>query len=191
MSSGRWPTLEQAGVVISANLSRGSLSFHHQQKGVPMKAAWEIFDYEVMQLNELWKHFQAGNHNVQPPEIRNAMAESAIIHLRIALEMLRDDRQKPDDYCLTDLIATSDKPAALPALIQMYTDDATYGPLAVALFGDNPGTNMTKNPKWQIDKLMFHPTNNRTTTHDWTPILNILAPQIGLVIADLRQHAVR
>jgi len=131
-----------------------------------MKAAWDLFDREAMQLDQLWKHFQTGDHNKQLPEIRNAMVESAIIHLRIVLEMLRDAHKKPDNYCLTDLIAISDKPAALPALMRMYTDDATYAPLVVALLGGYPGTNLTKNPKWQIDKLMFHPTSNRTTTHD-------------------------
>ncbi len=156
-----------------------------------MKAAWEILDYELMQLGGLWKHFQAGSHNAQPLDIRNAMVESAIIHLRIVLEMLKDQPQKNDDYCLKDLILMACKPIGLPALIQIYTDDSTYSGFVVALLKGDPGTNMKKSPKWQIDKLMFHPTKNRTTSHDWTPILNVLVPRLSPVIDDLRRNAVR
>lgn len=157
-----------------------------------MKAAWEIFDYELMQLDGLWKHFQAASHNAQPLDVRNAMVESAIIHLRILMEMLKDTPQKSDDYCLTDLIAMPDKPAALPALMQVYTtDDATYSNSVVALLGGNPAPNLRRCPKWQVDKLMFHPTKSRTTSHDWTPILNILVPLLHPIIIDLKQHAIQ
>src|SRR5262249_54924138 len=123
---------------------------------------------------------------------RNAVVESALIHLRIIMEMiLRDSPREADDYCLADLIALADKPAGLPALIKMYRDDATYAPLVVAKIGGTPAANLTKSPKWQIDKLMFHPTKNRAVGHDWTPILNVLAPHVGPVIQDLRKHAVR
>src|SRR5438128_1932398 len=119
-----------------------------------MKAAWDLFDAEVAQLEALWTYFQTLKHNAQPPEVRQAVVESALIHLRIIMEMvLRDSPQKPDDYCLVDLIALSDKPAGLPALVQMYSDDATYAPLVVALLGGAPAASLTKSPKWQIDKL--------------------------------------
>jgi hypothetical protein len=156
-----------------------------------MKAAWDIFDYEWMQFDELWKHFQAGDHQRLPLAIRNAMVESAVLHLRIVMEMLEDEPEKPDDYWLTDLIAIADKPAGLPALIDAYNNETTYAPLVVAELGGDPGTNMKKSPRWQINKLMFHPTKKRATEHDWTPILNILGPHLGPVIQDLRSHAVR
>ena len=168
------------------------LSCCENQKGVAMKPAWDLFDAEVGQLDALWKYFQALKHNAQPAEVRQAVVESAVIHLRIIMEMVsRDAPQKADDYCLADLIALADRPAGLPALVQMYSDDATYAPLVMALLGGTPAANLTRSPKWQIDKLMFHPTKNRAVGHDWTPILNILAPHVGPVIQDLRRHAVR
>ncbi len=157
-----------------------------------MKAAWDLFDAEERQLDALWKYFQALKHNAQPAEVRQAVVESAVIHLRIIMEMVsRDAPQKSDDYCLADLIALADRPAGLPVLVKMYSEDATYAPLVLALLGGTPAAMLTKCPKWQIDKLMFHPTKNRAVGHDWTPILNILAPYVGPVIQDLRLHAVR
>jgi hypothetical protein len=157
-----------------------------------MKAAWEVFDAEVAQLEALWKYFQALKHNAQPVEVRQAVVESAVIHLRIIMEMVsRDAPQKAVDYCLADLIALADRPAGLPALVRTYSDDAIYAPLVIALLGGTHAASLLRSPKWQIDKLMFHPTKNRTVGHDWTPILNVLAPHVGPVIQDLRRHAVR
>ncbi|HJT76076.1 MAG TPA: hypothetical protein VJ739_02650 [Gemmataceae bacterium] len=76
-------------------------------------------------------------------------------------------------------------------MFQIYREDAIYAPLVVALLGGTPAANLKRSPKWQIDKLMFHPTKNRAAGHDGTPILNVLAPRIGPVIQDLRKYAVR
>jgi hypothetical protein len=157
-----------------------------------MKAAWDIFEAEVAQLEALWRYLQALKHNAQPAEVRQAVVESAVIHLRIIMEMVsRDAPQQPDDYCLADLIGLANRPSYLPALVRTYSDDATYAPLVNALLSGTPATSLQKSPKWQIDKLMFHPTRNRAVGHDWTPILNVLAPLVGPVVQDLQRHAVR
>src|SRR6266699_2332792 len=70
----------------------------------------------------------------------------------------------------------------------------TYSALVESLLGGDPNriaANLKRSPREQINKLMFHPTKIRTTSHDWTPILNIIMPRLGPIIADLRRSAVR
>jgi hypothetical protein len=159
-----------------------------------MKAAWEIFDYELSQLHMLLQVMEARHHFVLlPHHIANAIVESAIMHLRIVMEMLREKSSKSDDYVLADLLGPYE-PRGLPALRKVYEEQEAYQPLLEEHLGGDPAgiaPNLKLDPKTQIDKLMIHPTKKRTTSHDWTPILMILAPRLRPVLQDLHQHAVR
>src|SRR6516162_3731087 len=115
-----------------------------------MKQAWDIFNYELFQLGQLSKHIQASTQATQPLEIRNAVLESAVLHLRIILEMLKDKPAKSDDYCLSDLIDMKDKSADLDSLMNIYTDAGTYSPTVEALLGGDPTLilpNLKRSPK--------------------------------------------
>jgi hypothetical protein len=158
-------------------------------RGSAMKQAWDVFDYEIRQLNGTWKELIRGEERVH---VRNSLIESAMKSFRVIMDMLRTipkfKSPVDGDFCLTELIGPGYVPSPEYAeLMKAYEDDAYYKTLLASLPGTF-GAYASEAPKNQIDKLMVHPTRLRTTTHDWQPLLRIMLPLLWPVIDEIYRH---
>jgi hypothetical protein len=120
------------------------------------ESPWVVYDYEVEMFTELRKVDLA----IYPKVIVNAIVESMLLHLRILVEILIS-KGYPDDIKLKDHL--------LPKFESRLVDElrAKYGD------GKREGT-----PCWTLNKRLAHPSLSRSSSHDYTPVVDALVPCI-------------
>ncbi len=125
---------------------------------------WDIVTYEVQMFFELCRLLAGARHAAVGEIANNAMVESACLHARVLIDILRSKTShKGDDIRMDDLLPGF-RPPSLDKL------DAAYGD------GNTPGT-----PCWTLNKMIMHPTIMRGSSHDYTNLLNRMLPLIQAV----------
>jgi hypothetical protein len=121
-------------------------------------------------LYALIPYLEVGNEVYMglPVAIKNAVTESALLHVRILAEMFKIERKKKDDILLKDLIDKHGKPPAVTMFESTYGDANTEGC-----------------PCWQINKLLAHPTKHRKAHGDASQLLNSLLPSLCEAITEV------
>jgi len=134
---------------------------------------WVVFDYETDMFFGLCGLLPTGNEEYAalPHRVRNAVVESALLHCRQLAEILLSSGTRADDINVNRLIPNC-QPARLHEFEQAYGKQNSVG-----------------SPCWTINKFMAHPTNNRSTSHDYSAVLNQLAPLIADIVNELRTLA--
>jgi hypothetical protein len=110
--------------------------------------------------------------------IRNAVAESLVLHRRILIELLISKDNGPDDITLQtlmpDWIKTPKAKQLVSDLQQAYGDSKT------------PDT-----PCWVFNKLIAHATLERSNFHDYSSVLNVVEPPVNYLLIEIKKHVNR
>jgi len=126
------------------------------------KSLWVVYDYEVEMFTHMRNILMTSASKTYEPLIVNAIVESMLLHLRILTEILisKDGGPDQDNIKLTDL---------LPKF-----ESRRVGDLKTEY-----GTHKTEgSPCWTLNKMLAHPSSRRSSSHDYTQVLNILVPCI-------------
>lgn len=136
---------------------------------------WEVLDYEADMFYAMWSLLRPDHQGyaILDLHIRNAVVESALLHLRQLAAILLSEGDAPDDINLSDLLPGF-QPARVDELKRAY--------------GERGQANT---PRWIINKMLAHPTSRRGRTYDYTRLLNQLAPLLDHVIQDVRDRRTR
>jgi hypothetical protein len=144
-------------------------------RGQSLSASWITYDYEMNMFHSLLSLSSPGNTELallsQP--IRFAVAESLVMHSRIITDILLSRDTSPDSIRLTDLLPGF-KPAMLDELKQAY------------------GSGRKKNsPCWTINKMLAHPTTERLSSFDYSPMINSLGPMMESVFTEVEAERMK
>jgi hypothetical protein len=114
--------------------------------------------------------------NKLSPVLRNAVEESAVLHTRILCEIFLSPGREPDDIHLSQLFSDwhSSEFSRVREIIDKLREQ--YGK-----------RRWKDSPCWIFNKMMAHPTDNRSDHYDYTPILNGLRPVIQEMIAEIER----
>ena len=99
--------------------------------------------------------------------VQIAVLESALLHLRILTDILLSRGTKSDDINLS-LLLPGFTPTDLGQL------ETAYG-----------GPKVTGSPYWTLNKMLAHPTTNRSDSHDYKDLLNTMCPIVGSLIDEI------
>lgn len=137
--------------------------------------SWIVFDYELDQLKAMCELLRVDNPvlAVFNSHLRNAVAESAVIHTRIVTEILLPTGGMKDDIKIKHLAPSYDASSCI-AVARLRT---AYGER------DDP-----RSHRYVINKRLAHATLDRTHTHDWTDTLNALVPIIFEIANELEPY---
>lgn len=127
------------------------------------KAAWEVFDYESQMLRELGRTLQDHPSGI----VHNAATESMALHVRLLCDLFLGSKDARD-LKLGDLI-----PAFTPA---------RQGDLRTAY------KTGTLPPKQIINSMLMHLGRSRTSSHNYTSLINLLRPILLDIIAEVEAH---
>jgi hypothetical protein len=131
---------------------------------------WVVFDYEADMFFAMCDLLSNSNQTFAafPHQVRNAVVESALLHTRQLADILLSRGSRTDDINLNSLI-----PNPLPARL------AELG----HLYGSQ---NTPYHPCWTINKMLAHPTTQRTASYDYTSLLSGIAPVIAEIVQEVR-----
>ena len=121
----------------------------------PSSEGWDVFDYEVMMFRSLCGLLRAGNSAYARLDqcIKNAVTESALLHLRQVVEVLLSRGKWPDNIKLCSLL-----PGLVPSSLQEL--HRWYG-----------SHSMEGTPCWVLNKMMAHPTGHRGAHYDYSGLI--------------------
>lgn len=116
---------------------------------------WVVFDYEVWMFRSLCALVKDGGSAIAMLDqgIRNAVTESALLHLRQVVEVLLSRGKWPDNINLSSLLPGL-APSSLEDLRRWYGSCSVEGA-----------------PCWVLNKLMAHPTNHRGAHYDYSGLI--------------------
>jgi hypothetical protein len=141
---------------------------------------WGVISYEVWMIGETQKMVAP-----QGP-LHNVCTESRVLHARNLCKFC-SPRKWPTDLKPEDLFDDYDEAPAYSVLRGLvgavkaaYETDACTVPLP-----PDGKTTALKSPKWAFDKMLAHPTQDRGTSFDYKPFLDLVVPKIKLVAEDL------
>ncbi len=134
------------------------------------QSKWEVVHYEIEMLENLQKIKLPLIDENSLKTLKNAIAESMVLHTRILIDIIISKGFNNDDIFLKDLI---------PGYQSDYIEK-----LKVA-YGSN---NKKDSPCWEFNKLLAHATSNRSTGHDYSPSLSKVIPLIEKIIIDIKNH---
>jgi hypothetical protein len=100
--------------------------------------------------------------------IRNAIVESALLHIRQLADILLSRGKHSDDINFNKMVPNW-KPSLLDQLVQVYGDQKTIN-----------------SPCWIINKMLAHPTTQRSDSYDYTHLFNRIAPLIDGINKEIR-----
>jgi hypothetical protein len=128
---------------------------------------WVVFEYEVDMFNTTLALVDSGRSTMEfQHPIPNAVLESMLLHLRILVDILLS-RGHPDDIKLKDLMPSFRSP-----LIDELRN--AYG---------SPGRART--PCWTLNKMLAHPSQLRTSSYNYSPLLNVMVPLIRPLLTQI------
>lgn len=134
---------------------------------------WEVYDYEVWMFDQMLQFGTTlGTKECQqfPQPVKNATVESLLLHLRILVDILLSRGSgNNDDINLKDLLPSFNSP--LVAQLK-------------AAYGDGKTVDC---PCWQLNKRLAHPTQIRSSSYSYNPLLNTLLPLILPLLAEIAQ----
>ncbi|MGA2411549.1 MAG: hypothetical protein ABSG46_14325 [Candidatus Binataceae bacterium] len=117
--------------------------------------------------------------------IRNAISESRVLHARNLCDFCSAP-WRPTDIKPKDLFDNYDTAVEYSALRSLVGDVATaYRTDACAVIAAD-GTSGFKSPKWAFDKMLAHPTQDRGTSFNYQPFLDLVVPKLRLVADEIR-----
>lgn len=132
------------------------------------QSLWVIYDFEEDMFRRTLLLSQ-GECNKFPHPIPNAIVESMLLHLRILVDILLSRGRGTDDINLTDLL-----PGFRPPLVaQLKT---VYG-----------GSKKVGSPCWNLNKRLAHPTQVRSSSYNYSHLLNKLAPVVLPLLDQIAQ----
>jgi hypothetical protein len=144
----------------------------------PTADPWRIIDYETSMFQ--WLSQIRINEPVEPglPEvIRNALAESYLLHVRNLCEIFLPDKEKrSDDLRPRDLFPDWDSGDRYLAIKE------TIAGLVAKYGKGDPDT-----PRWHLNKRLAHSTlvRGESTGHNYAPHLTELVPLLSDVLRQL------
>lgn len=145
----------------------------------PHTDPWRIIDYET------WMFQSLGRTRISEPVapglpevIRNALAESYLLHVRNLCEIfLPEDEKRKDDLRPRDLFADWDSGDRYRGVMESIAD-------LVAKYGEKGAPDT---PRWQLNKRLAHSTlvRGESLGHDYAPHLTELVPLLSHVLGQL------
>jgi hypothetical protein len=142
---------------------------------------WVVFDYEVEMYFEtqkaaLWVNKRLEEESVQREmlTLRNNVAESMVLHTRILIDILISKKIGDDDIGLSDLLPDWCQTANANQLINnlKHADGTTKQP---------------NSPCCIINKMLAHPTSQRSNMYDWGLVINKVSKEIFEILVELRK----
>jgi len=118
---------------------------------------WEVFDYEVMMLNQTGAILGGG---IVAGALHNAVVESHLLHTRILVDILTSYCKQNDDLRLSVL---------LPSFTSPRIDELRTA------YGYATPRDTTK-PYYVLNKMLAHGTSVRSDKFTYGPILQQLVP---------------
>jgi len=112
------------------------------------------------------------------PWIRNALVESAVLHTRILIDILLSRKQDDDDILLRALLPNQHANEKVVCLVK--TLRKAYG-----------NRNEPSTACWTFNKMLAHPTFNRTGGFDYTSLVSQLDPVIISLLREISLTADR
>jgi hypothetical protein len=138
---------------------------------------WEIVGYEAGQFRGTGAEL---SHPVRlsTQVLRNAVVESAVLHARILCDILLSRTNADDDIRLTELHLPGDVDPVSDKVDKKLLDQlaADYGNRRT------PGT-----PCWEFNKMLAHPTTERSTSYDYSKALSTLGPTIDKSLSEIEK----
>jgi hypothetical protein len=130
---------------------------------------WVVFDYEVQMFRAMSRLLATGDREYSglPDYLRNAVVESAVLHVRMLADIFLSRTTNSDDIDLA-LLLPGFVPSQLTQLRTAYGNSKTAG-----------------SPCHTINKRLAHPTALRSHTYDYSPVLNLIAPLIEGVVDEI------
>jgi hypothetical protein len=136
-----------------------------REAGMTGKGAWLVASYEIDMHETL---FEAPS----PRASQNAHTESIVLHARQLCEIFLSRSAEADNIKLADLVPKDDQSERLKKLIAElraeYGDSRTEG-----------------SPCWVFNKMLMHPTTQRTDRYDYESALNRVRPILKTIIAEI------
>lgn len=155
-------------VTTSATFGSSTIMFQ------PSGGAWAVLEYEVAMYLEMRRLSADPATLLLSDPIRNALAESHVLHARILCDLFsKEKREKDDDIDFQDLFDswdTSPRYKSLKALIQQMG----------TAYGSGKGS-----PRWQFNKMLAHSTKNRSTKYDYGSALLAVDARIRGILREL------
>ena len=133
---------------------------------------WVVAEYEADMFFKLCQLLKLKNPDYASlsQHVRNAVVESALLHTRILIDIFLSRGAKPDDIQISKLLPGFHS-QTLDALKKLYGDS------------EAPGT-----PCWTLNKMLAHPTEQRSDRHDYSSLLNQLHPLLNRIWAEVQQE---
>jgi hypothetical protein len=132
------------------------------------QSLWVVYDFE----EDMFKRtllLSAGECNKFPHPIPNAIVESMLLHLRILVDILLSRGSGNDDINLTDLLPGFKSPL-VDLLKTTYRSSKKVG-----------------SPCWNLNKRLAHPTQVRSSSYNYSPLLKDLAPVVLRLLDHIAQ----
>jgi hypothetical protein len=147
---------------------------------MPALSMWGALAYEVKMYFAMRATFGDYATVKKNTWIRNAIAESAVLHARILCDLFSSETKKTSKLYKDD-IGFSD-------LLDHWETDEKYKNLKshIAEMKLAYGTSDTKNsPCWQFNKMLAHLTKERGFRHSYEEALKTVEPLINRIVSEL------
>ncbi len=130
---------------------------------------WQVFEYERDMFLALRGAVFIVHSRVDPKVLKNALAESHVLHARNLSDILLSHKNSPDndDVRLKDL---------LPGFKSNHTKQLRKA------YHDGP---KDERPHWIFNKMLAHPTNERYDGYDYGPALTRLAEHTTKLLTEI------
>ncbi len=131
---------------------------------------WVVFNYEADMFFDLCSLLQEGNQEYAhlTESVQNAVVECALLHVRQLVDILLSRGNDADDLNLAVFLPSFES-NRLAELRQAYGS-----------------RNLIETPCWILNKKLAHPTTHRGSSHDYTNLLNQLAPLLADIVQQVR-----
>lgn len=136
---------------------------------------WGVFDYEVQMYFEtrsIYDTLKANSKDLNAKIIDNALVESMVLHTRILVDLLISKGRGNDDIKLESLLPRWCESELGKQLI--YDLEAAYGK-----------NDIENSPCWVFNKKLAHPTQHRTSSHNYYPALKNVAPHELKILVEI------
>src|SRR5579872_1069885 len=130
-------------------------------------ALWEVYDFELSMFSQMLHFGTTEECKEFPPPVQNAIVESMLLHLRILVDILFSRGSGKDDINVTDLLPGF-KSSLVVQLRIAYGDGKTVGC-----------------PCWHLNKRLAHPTQIRSSSYNYSHVLNALVPLVMPLFAEI------
>lgn len=143
---------------------------------------WDVIGYEV-QMYFGMRAILASPALFAGQLIKNAIVESAVLHMRILCEVFTStcpgENPKRDDIQFGHLFADwRTNPSRYTALQSLSAElQKTYGLKPVKL----------GQPRWELNKMLVHPTLNRGTTYNYDQAMTVIHPHVVAIVEELER----